>query len=62
MKIKITKCSNPILWYSKYIGQEFEVTRIEDKAYWVLEPEWKFRCINWVHSEDCTITDTERKA
>ena len=57
MKIKILKCSNPILWYNKHIGKEFEVTFIEDKAYWTREVDGVFNCLNWIHKEDATITE-----
>ena len=51
--IKITGSINPMLWYSKYIGQEFEVLRFEMSkrmglTAWVLEPHPYLRFINWL--------------
>ena len=45
-KIKITQCSNGILWYSKYVGQVFEVVRRESNAVWVKEPDDNYHLIN----------------
>ena len=56
MKIKILKCSNPILWYRDRIGEEFIVTFIEDKAYWTREGGM-YNALNWVHKEDATIVE-----
>jgi hypothetical protein len=56
MKVKIKKCSNNLLWYSKYIGQEFEVRYVEDEAYWTREIEFPY-ALNWIYSYDAEITD-----
>lgn len=57
MKIKIIKCSNPILWYNDYIGQEFEVVFVEQNAYWTRERDGVFNCLNWIDKDDATITE-----
>lgn len=55
LKVKITKCSNNILWYSRFVGQEFEVVKQEANSFWVLEPNEQFRLINWISKEDVEI-------
>lgn len=55
MKIKIKSCQNGLWWYSGYIGQEFDVRRIEEDWYWVLEPDPDFRLLNWVRKEDAEL-------
>ena len=62
--IKITKSSNPMLWYSKYIGDEFEVLRFEMSkciglTAWVLEPHPYLRFINWVAYGDYEVVEKE---
>ncbi len=54
LKIKILKCSNFILWYRQYIGQEFEVLRDEKTAWWVREKEHPY-AINWVYKTDAEL-------
>lgn len=56
MKIKVVKCSNPILWYAEHIGEEFEVQYVEDKAYWTREKD-TLRCLNWIDKDDAIITE-----
>lgn len=62
--IKITGSINPMLWYSKYIGQEFEVLRFEMSkrlglTAWVLEPHPYLRFINWVACSDYEVVGDE---
>lgn len=62
--IKITKSSNPMLWYSKHIGEEFEVIRFEMSkriglTAWVLEPNPYLRFINWVAYGDYEVVEKE---
>lgn len=54
MRIKIISCKNSLLWYSQYIGKEFDVIR-QDNFYWVYEPDDMFRLTNIVHKEDAEI-------
>ncbi len=56
MKIKVLKCNDSLLWYSKRIGEEFEVHFIDDKAYWSREGG-QFNALNWIKKEDATITE-----
>lgn len=60
--IKIIKCSNSLLWYSKYIGAEFKVVRFEQSKQrkltaWVVEPDPVHRFINWVAEGDYEIVE-----
>ena len=62
--IKITKCSNSLLWYSKYIGAEFKVVRFEQSKQrkltaWVVEPDPVHRFINWVAEGDYEVVEKE---
>jgi len=38
MKVKVLKTSDSMFWYSKYVGQCFDVLRTEWDRYWVREP------------------------
>ena len=61
MKIRITQCKDPFLWYSKYVGFIFVVCEILPCKQWVMG-EWcdaltaKVRTpdntINFVHAGD----------
>lgn len=51
-QIKVTQCSNSILWYDKYIGMTFNVLREDEKSYWVLQPDQEWRLINWIYKSD----------
>ena len=60
--IKITKCNNSLLWYSKYIRAEFKVVRFEMSkrlglTAWVLEPHPYLRFINWVAYGDYEVVE-----
>lgn len=57
MKIKVVKCSNELLWYSKHIGEEFEVNFIEKEAYWTREKDGVYNCLNWIFIDDVIITE-----
>lgn len=54
MKVKVIKCNDKSLWYSKYIGQEFmaiySITERDKLAYIVREPSGYS---NWIFVEDC---------
>ena len=65
--IKITGTINPMLWYSKHIGQEFEVLRFEMSkrmglTAWVLEPHPYMRFINWVACSDYEVVVDDGEA
>jgi len=57
MKIKVIKCDNPLLWYYKHIGEEFEVKFIADNSYWTREKDGVFNCLNWIYREDCKVIE-----
>ncbi len=57
MKIKVIKCKNSLLWYAKYIGEEFVVEFIDDKAYWSRERDGRFNALNWIDKDDATVTE-----
>ena len=62
--IKIIKCSNSLLWYSKCIGAEFKVVRFEQSKQrkltaWVVEPDPVHRFINWVAEGDYEVVEKE---
>jgi hypothetical protein len=59
MKIKVTSCPNDLLWYDKYIGQVFEVLREEPTAFWTLEPNEKYRLLNWINKTDCEVINQD---
>ena len=64
--IKITGSINPMLWYSKHIGQEFEVLRFEMSkrmglTAWVLEPHPYLRFINWVACSDYEVVSSDKE-
>lgn len=56
MLIKVLKCNDKMLWYSKHIGEVFEVTREDISVYWTRElNEW--HCLNWIDKLDCEVVD-----
>lgn len=57
MKIKVVKCNNELLWYSKHIGEEFEVRFIDDESYWTRERDGVYNCLNWIYKDDATVTE-----
>lgn len=38
MRVRITQCNDPQMWYSGMIGAEFTVTAEEADLYWTREP------------------------
>lgn len=60
-RVKVIKSPNNLLWYSKYIGKEFDVVREEQKAVWVYEPDEFFRLINWIYKEDVEFLSNDLK-
>jgi len=55
MKIKIIKCSDNMLWYKNYVGSIFIVERMVESDCWVREPDYRFRCLNFVKQGDYEI-------
>lgn len=58
MKIKITNCSDSLFWYSKKIGEIFNVERVSQDVYWCREPD-EYKCLNLVLKEDCEVYKEE---
>lgn len=38
MRIRITRCSDPVRWYADHVGQEFSVSWVDSEGYWTREP------------------------
>ena len=55
MRIKIKKCSNPILWYNSHIGKYFDVRKVEASVVWVYEPNNEYSLLNWIYLSDLEI-------
>lgn len=55
LKIKITKCSDSMMWYSKHIGEVYTVVRdysTHSNEYLVRDA---YGCLNIVRPKDCEI-------
>jgi hypothetical protein len=50
--LKIIRCSDSLMWYSKHVGQEFPLLREYDDCYMSREPEG---FANIVRKEDAVI-------
>lgn len=58
MKIKITDCSDAMFWYSRHVGEIFDVQKISQDVFWCREPnEWG--CLNIVLKKDCEVLKEE---
>jgi hypothetical protein len=57
MKIRVIRCSDPLLWYAKHVGEEFYVEFSDQNCYWSREVDGVFNCLNWLHKEDAIITE-----
>lgn len=55
MKVKVLKCSNPILWYNQHIGEIFDVLWIEGNAYWTRERDGVYNATNWIYASDAEV-------
>jgi hypothetical protein len=61
MKVKITKSSDPLLWYTSKIGQIFEVERVGEVCYWTREDNY-WNCLNIIRKSDAiVITEKENE-
>lgn len=54
MKIKIINCKDSLLWYSRHIGETFDVVKIHCGMYWCRERD-EFRAVNYVYIEDAEV-------
>lgn len=50
--VKVTKSSNPKLWYTPYIGKSFVVKQEQDSVFIVYSPD-KVR--NYIIKDDCEV-------
>ena len=57
MKIKIMRCTDSLCWYSKDIGETFEVIK-SDQYYWCYDNDGYS---NVVHKKDAVIVEGETK-
>jgi len=54
MKIKITDYSDSMFWYSKHLGEIFDVHKVEHDVFWCREKN-AYQCLNFVLKEDCEV-------
>lgn len=52
MKVKITNCTDPMLWYADHIGNDYEVS-IETRDYYVVIASDGFN--NIIYKKDAQI-------
>lgn len=53
MKVRITTCSDSLYWYSKLIGDVYQVRRIDSDRYWVRPELNEYSGWNFILFEDC---------
>lgn len=58
MKIKILDCSDSLYWYSKHVGEVFDVQRIEHDVFWCREKD-AYECLNIILKVDCEVLKEE---
>lgn len=58
MKVKITKCNDELLWYSKHIGEVFEVVKVTPWHFWCREKD-EYKATNFIHKNDVEILEKE---
>lgn len=56
MKIEITHCNDPSMWYYDRIGEVFKVERKDPDQYWCREGG-PWNCINIVKTADAIIVE-----
>lgn len=54
LKVKIIKSRDSSLWYTKHIGEIFEVFKETPEAYWSREKN-QYRAMNWIAREDVEV-------
>ena len=57
-QLRITKCSDPQLWYARLVGQTLPLVREDEDGYWSRE-EAGF--LNIVRREDAEVIEHEHK-
>lgn len=55
-KIKIIKSSDSLYWYTKHIGEVFDLERETVDYYWARE-RGGFRCLNIVAKQDAEVIE-----
>ena len=58
MKIKIVSCKDSLLWYSKHIGEVFEVVKVTTWYFWCREKD-EYEATNFIHKNDVEILEKE---
>lgn len=58
MRIKIVDCSDPMMWYSKRINEEFTVVKTDSHGYWCREGGF-YNSLNWIHTKDAEVIDEQ---
>jgi len=53
-KIEIISCRDPLLWYSKHIGETFVVIKESPDVYWTREKD-SWQSLNFVDKSDAKI-------
>lgn len=53
MKIRVTGCSDSLFWYSKKVGEVYQVRRIDKDCYWVRPETDAYSGWNFVLISDC---------
>lgn len=57
MKIRVTGCSDSLFWYSKKLGEVYQVRRIDEDCYWVRPETDAYSGWNFVLISDCEIAE-----
>ena len=69
MKLKIIRCTDSLMWYSKHIGKVFDVVNVTWFAnnnercvqyYWCREGGW-YNAVNIVHPSDVEVFNDDLK-
>lgn len=57
LKIEVKKCHNTLLWYSKHVGDSFDVLwfDIEEGVFWVREKDDTYKARNWIACKDAEV-------
>jgi hypothetical protein len=58
MRIKIVSCRDSLLWYSKHIGEVFEVVKVQPLYFWCREKD-EYKATNFIHKNDVEILEKE---
>lgn len=53
-KFKIIKSSDSLLWYTRHVGEIFDVEIEYSATYWTREKD-EWQCLNFVNKEDTEL-------